>query len=292
MKVILFVLLVLSAPFVVYGFSPQPPQEMELKKDDIMVLGLNREMDTFLVFPEEIEHLSGKGLTDGKDAGKVQYQVSKNHRSLILKPLERRFSAFMKVSLGKQVYVIKLVDSESPATVVHFYQSGVIKLNPTPEITNSEVEDMVRLPSKERQKVLMDLVQTEAFLRPKVPEAYSGGYESREVFKQFVSGPFGINLERVVKIKNADSLFLCGSIVLMPEATQKPMNWDLKLTIGEHVSFRLNNVIFANDTKHGKPTLQFIAMLVGDGNGKPAYISLDNEFYLEFSNPDIFITEM
>lgn len=276
MKTFLFLLVLLSAS--VKAYQPQAPQDMLLKEDTVLSVSLNRGVETMLAFPFEIQLLSGSGLFSGQSRGDVQYQVGATRKTLILNPVKKQFKVLMQVTLDRKAYVVLLTHSEKPASVVRFHADDTADFEIPEELDIADVEKLARLPSRERLNQLMHFAKQEDFLRPNRPDLYVG-YDSKLIWKRTWINGVVHDLNRICKFQKEDTLIVIGSL---PTARGQHIlrTGELWLHAGNEGLYRLNHVEVYQDQVSQQ--MRFIGLLVGDGQGKPAHISLNNEFSLKF----------
>ena len=263
-----------------YGYEPQAPQVVVLKEEAIIEIKLNRALETLLVFPHQIEHLSGSGLVN-QGKGQVQYEVGVNRKTLTLRPLVRNFTVLMQVMVGGDVYAIQLNESSKPASVVRFQDDDRVGLEVRSKIQLPDVENLVRLPSAPRLKELVRLAKEEVFLKPQLPHLYEGS-DSRSINASSKTTPYLYTLEKAVKFAKEDTLVFTGQIHYQAneDDDNSPKEFNIQLTINEKAQYAFTSFEIYRDAADPKKPLRFVGVLVGDGQGKPGHIALINDFNL------------
>ena len=276
---ILFILLMTLS----HAYEPQAPKDFILEEDHILQVHLNRAVETLLVFPHQIEHLSGSGLVN-QGEGQIQYQVGAARKAITLKPLVSRFNVLMQVMVGGKVYVIQLKGSDSHASVVRFRDKDTVGLEVSSKLELSDVEDLVRLPSKPRLMELVRLAKEEAFLKPQLPELYQGS-ESRTLNANVAQGSYRYILERAVKFTREDTLIFVGRVEFPADiqASKGSRQHNIQLRINGKAYYAFNHFEIGRDLKSSKQPLRFIGVLIGNGQGKPGHIDLFNDFRLKIT---------
>ncbi len=262
-----------------YAVSPQPPFPMELNEDAITSLNLNDSIETLLIFPHELRLLSGRGFTMGKEEGVVQYQIGKISNILHLRPLEAEFDILAKVMVQDSVYVFRLSNSDTPATVIRFAERLVNpdEDEPTAELNNSQVAEMTRVPSLERQQEMIRLVAEEHKLRPQLPHLYET-YHAKEFDVVSSQGPFEISLEYIGRFYGEDCLVFSGTVSTTSTVEAVVPYDEFQLQIGDSGEFALSQTIYTRASVTKEKPAFFIGVLVGDGDGRPGHYRLENDF--------------
>ncbi|MEO0510943.1 MAG: hypothetical protein AAF065_13920 [Verrucomicrobiota bacterium] len=263
------------------AYEPKAPKDLILEENHILQVDLNRAVETLLVFPHQIEHLSGSGLVN-EGEGQVQYQVGAARKTITLKPLVSRFSVLMQVMVGGKVYVIQFKGSDLPASVVRFRDKDTVGLEVSSKLELSDVEDLVRLPSKPRMMELIRLAKEEAFLKKQLPELYNGS-ESHTLNANVAVGSYHYVLERAVKFGKEDTLVFVGRVEFPADiqASKGSRQHNIQLEINGKAYYAFNHFELGRDLKRTKQPLRFVGVLIGNGQGKPGHIDLFNDFSLK-----------
>ena len=277
---------ILALVSIAHAVSPEPPFSMELNEYAITSLNLNEAIETLLVFPKEIQRLSGRGLTTGKEEGVVQYQIGNIKNVLHLKPLEADFDILAKAIIDDSIYVFRLRKSDHPATVIRFEEpkpSLVEEVKPNAELDRSEVVEMTRLPSIERQKEMIRLVWEEHKLRAQLPHLYDA-YRSRDFNRISRAEPFEILLDYVGRFYKEDCLVVRGRVLTQSDLEEPIPFCELRLTIGNSKSFSMEHTMSTQSFSSKHKPAHFIAILVGDGSSRPGHFRLENDFSITLKN--------
>ncbi|MGB0372003.1 MAG: hypothetical protein ACPGN3_11765 [Opitutales bacterium] len=271
------------------AYQPKDPESVHLDPENILPVYLNQNIDTLLLFPEPIEMVSGVGFSEDWETSDIHYRASSNSYRLVLKPKKEVFSAYLKVSIDGDVFVLHCLPSETPSTVIRF-RPPIPVLEPfvvTAEIDLPELEDLLRKPTRERQFELMRLTYEEEVLRKQIPSLFDG-YSSKVVNKSHTSGHFEVTFEKLGRFAHEDALVVVANVSFLPGYRDLDPTWKLRLRIGPQKVFPFNEIHFIAAPTSGHAPLQFVAILVGDGFGGPGHYSLENDFHIEFIENGVF----
>lgn len=274
-----YLILVVAFSLQILGaVTPQAPKIMELSSHELIELSLAEKMDTVLYFPQGVSFISGVGLFSGEEFGIVQYEHSDlDPRLLLLMPQSAEFEVIMKVMIQGRLYAFKLIPSEQPCSVVTFLSEGQ-RINQVQSL--EQVQSAVSQPVAKRQDELMRLAKEEAFLRARIPVEYED-YRSKLVGIACVYGEWEVLGNRVGRFDESDAIVVIGKIRYRGNRTASFPVQQLRLKVGSQYyrfnRFEINLLGFRPNQE-----MEFAAILLGDGAGKPAHLSLQNQFDLRF----------
>jgi len=261
--------------------APRPPYQIILLPDVIQELPVSGDV-TLLYFPEDVTLILGKGLTDGTQPGKVRYQHAKNARLIVLQQVEGGADVSMKLMVGGEPYVFRVISSENPATVIRFCKEKAFP--PAKEVTVEQHKKTKRPVSKERMAELFKLAFSADTFREKVPQEYQG-YQSREVK---IACPLNSNLtveiRRLARFGKEDALICIGKLHNRAKASFHTGELGkLSLQVGGNRLYRAGDWYYQSDhpvIRSGEE-IWVGCVLIGDGKGNPLHLSLDNDFSLK-----------
>lgn len=278
MRALLFSLILASN----LAADPQPPYSVALNKSEIQSIPIHTEIDTLLIFPHEVATIIGNGLTSSAEiSGSVLYQQGQeNPKTIVLRHLDGKSRLLMTVMIGDDAFVFRLDPSPSPASVIHLTMPGTAQ--PGREITAKEATLRSRPMSEERRYELLRLARESESLREKIPQEYRG-YTDRDV--RFVSTRDSVTstITHIAQFANEGVLTLSGTMENTSDQLIDTRTYSGSVRVGIRGFFPPKILmIYDNVVAPGEIT-RFEVLLIGDGEGKPLKISLENEFSLYFA---------
>jgi len=272
MKTIIFYLLFVSSLMA----KPQTPYTLQLNKGKILSIPLNSEIDTVLIFPEEVESILGNGLTSATEMqGSVAYQQGQvNPKAIVLRHLDAKSKVLMTVMIGDTAYVFRLEPSTHPASVIYLSKHGLQP--PGKKITRQEAAFKNRPISNQRQLELLRLAREAKSLRKTITNEYQG-YTEKQVFYFQSKDGVRTSLTHVSRFEHDNAIVLRGIILNQGGKTKNIQHYLGKIKIGK--SRLLTPTKLRSDKRVLLPhqTARFEALILGGS------LSLENEFKLQLT---------
>jgi len=263
--------------------GPLPPYSLLLDKKSIQTIPIHTQIETLLIFPNEIEGIFGDGLTTGgKVAGSVLYaHDEENLKIIVLKHLDSESEILMTVMRNNEAFVFRLQPSESPASVVYLAKSEE-EISKAIPVSEEEILLESRPVSEERKKEFIRLANESKLLRPRMPQEYEGYFE-KAVMQPSTADGLKTTITKTAQFRTEDAFAFFGTIQNISSKTIHLGTYQGLLKIGDKRFFPPN--ILNTDKQRLRPneTATFEGLLIGDGNGQPLHIGLDNNFILHLS---------
>jgi hypothetical protein len=262
--------------------QPRAPYIETLKETAIRIIPLHSEIDTLLVFPDQVDSIIGNGLAkDGSSPGFVLFQQgAENPKTVILRHLDSKTSVLMTVMSGDQAFVFKLEPSETPATVIRFQKPGNgqagEKIDPEQALLRS------RPLSEERKTELLRLARESSSLREKLKAEYEG-YSEKAVAFAFIWNGLETKISRVSRFSKDDALTFSGTITNLRDLPADLNGSQIKLRIGEKTLYPVSLLKVTKTTIPARGSVNFQGLLLGDGAGNALHPSIDNAFNLQLT---------
>lgn len=262
--------------------QPQAPYSATLSTSAIQPIPLHTEIDTLLIFPKQVDSIIGNGLTSGGDTdGSVLYQQGKeNPKTIILRHLNSQTKVVMTVMIADEAYVFRLEPSNDPATAIYFRNAKDGKL--AEEIAPEQALIQSRSVSKERKTELLRLARQAGFLQEKLPKEYEGYSEQAATFAQTRDG-LQTTVTKISRFPNDDALVFSGMIVNNSDQPVLISQCQGLLKVGEQRLYPPDLLGSSQPAIPPHRTVAFEGLLIGDGNGNPLHLSLENEFFLQLT---------
>jgi len=262
--------------------EPRAPFVMPLNQYAIHEVPISTASDTSLLFPDDVPLVLGKPLTDGKQPGQVYCQQAQNAKHIVLRQLEEGSEVLMQTTVNGKVYVFRLVGSTQPATVIYCTLAG--HTPPAVEIASANVQKTKRSVSEERVGELIRLTKEAAFLKPLLPHEYEGFSSRRVSMSSELENGLSTEITGVGKFRREDTLIIFGSIQNGGKKTAQLMEQNFRLQIGEGRICPLSRIEFSESALKPNVKCNFTATLIGDGDGNPGRIHIENRFALSLQD--------
>lgn len=273
-------LIILLALMLCIFAAPKEPYSLNLDTNRIQTIPIHHEIDTLLIFPDEVETIVGKGLTSGTSAaGTVLYQQGeKNKKTIILRHLDNETTVLMTVIIKESAFVFRIVPSLEPASVIYLLEPGGLH-EKARKVTAEEVLLKKRPLSEERKLELFRLSKEAHILKPQVPKFYVG-FSEKGVSLTSTRGQVTTTIKRLIRFDNEDALLFFGTI---HNGGNEPVDLAQRrvlLQVGNQRFYRPNR--FRSDQRMIDPnsSVNFEGLLLGNGQDSPLHLSLDNQFHL------------
>jgi len=259
--------------------EPLRPYSLMLNKGQIEAIPIHNEIDTLLIFPEDVESIVGKGLTSGAETlGTILYkQGEKNPKTIILRHLDNSSKVLMTIMIKNEAFVFRLEPSLEPASVIYLNKAENLQ-DQAREITPEEALIRARPISEKRKLELFRLSKEAHFLKSRVPKFYAG-YSEKQTSLTATEDRLKTSITRLTRFANEDALLFFGTI---QNASNKPIDLarcSVTLKVGKRgyqpSKLRADQKIIAPGA-----SVKFEGLLLGNGQGSPLHLSLDNKFIL------------
>lgn len=273
--------LILLLVFAGSGFAePQAPYALPLDKDNITAIPLHNEVDTLLVFPIEVESISGKGLTSGAGStGTVLYQQGeKNKKTILLRHLDNQSTILLTVMLKDEAFVFRLEPSLEPASVIYL-SKGNEPRKKVRKVTAEEALIKKRPISEQRKLELIRLTKQSNFLKSQVPKLYSG-YTEKLTSIALAKDSRLTTLSHIARFENEDALVFLGTLQNYGSRSINLAYHEAFLRAGEASPYPCSKLRAEKQVIAPGETVKFEGLLIGDGRGSPLHLDLDNSFSL------------
>ncbi len=257
--------------------EPLKPMAMKLNPDEIQKIPIHSEVQTLLLFPEPVTLVLGEGISDGKTQGKVQAQLAENKRVLVLRSIEAQSEVLLKVMVGQEAYAFLLQHDKRPASIVRF---GEVKAFPkAKEVSAEQARESGSFPSRGRQRQLIRLARQADVLKTQLPEEYQE-FQARD-FNSVSSGDsVSCALTHLACFPKDQTMVVFGTIKNLGNEPIATGTLGLKVEGKRFYLLPFNNSKYGS-IKPGEP-FKFVTVLLGDGQGNPLHLSLENNFQLIF----------
>lgn len=260
--------------------EPLPPYSLSLDRDKISSVPLHKEVDTLLIFPDEVESISGKGLTSGTGSmGMVLYkQGEKNKKTILLRHLDNQSAVLLTVMLGENAFVFRLEPSAKPASVIYLHkETQAPKL--ARKITPEEALVRGRPISEERKLELLRLTRDAHFLKERIPKLYSN-YTESHLFHSRIYSNFSTAISLTALFETEDAFVFLGTIRNRSSKPVDMADYAAFLKVGKKRSFPCSKLRVERRIIAPGATVKYEGLLLGDGKGSPLHLSLENSFGL------------
>ena len=258
--------------------APRAPQSMRLDENTIHAIPIHTETNTLLVFPKDVTLILGHHLTRGDQPGKVYCQQADSAKLVILRQLEAGSVILMQVVMNDRAYVFKLSGSDKPASVIRFHAEG--QAPPAVEIAPSDLSKTKRTVSDERMEELVRLTKEAAFLKPRLSNEYEGFTAKKVDFTSWPDKRIWVHITGVARFKSEDAIILTGLIGNVDRENYRLPD-TLYLKVGGKRRYKLTTYTVKTKALKTSTHYAFSAVLIGDGEGGPLHLSLENKFALE-----------
>lgn len=260
--------------------EPKPPYSINLDAKSILPIPIHTEIDTLLVFPEEVTSIIGKGLIKGEGtSGSVLYvQGQKNPKTIILRHLDNSSVILMTVMLGDIAYAFRIEPTPEPASIIYFEKPGE-NIQKARKISAEEAQLKLRPPSEKRQLDLIQLSKQSAFLKPRLPHLYKT-FSERAVDQPSIHVHFTTTVNKLAKFEGDDALIFTGVIHNTSNTTINLAHYYPLLKVGPKKLYPPSKLRTKSRTVAPGAKLEFEGIILGDGKGKLAHFSLNNQFKL------------
>ena len=260
--------------------EPKPPYSINLDAKSILPIPIHTEIDTLLIFPEEVTSIIGKGLINGEGtAGSVLYVLGqKNPKTIILRHLDNSSIILMTVMLGDIAYAFRIEPTPEPASVIYFEKPGE-KIQRARKISAENAQLRLRPPSKKRQLDLIQLSKQSSFLKPRLPHLYKT-FSEREADHSAIHNHLHTTVTKLSKFEGDDALIFTGTIHNTSNLPIDLAHYSPLLKVGAKNLYPPTKLRTKSRTVAPGATLDFEGILLGDGKGNPTHFSLNNQFKL------------
>lgn len=257
--------------------EPLKPMTMKLNPDEIKKIPIHSQVQTLLLFPEPVTLVLGEGISDGKTQGKVQAQLAEDKRVLVLRSIEPQSEVLMQVMVGEEAYAFRLQYDERPASIVRF--GGAKALPKAKEVSEEQAREEAAFPSNARQRQLVRLARQANVLKSQLPDEYED-YQARDFNTVSWGANFSCSLSHIARFPKDQAMVVFGTIVNLGN---EPLTTDsLRLKVGAIRDYPLPFSKPQPRSIRSGESLKFVTVLLGDGEGNPLHLSLDNDFQLTF----------
>lgn len=260
--------------------GPKAPYSIALSTEKIETIPIHNEIDTLLIFPEEVTTIIGKGLSSGSSPnGIVLYkQGEQNKKSIILRHLDNQSTILMTTIIKDEAFVFRIVAAPEPATVIYFLKGGA----PHQKARKVSAEETIlnkRPISEKRKSELIRLSKDSRLLKTQIPKFYTG-FEERNVSLASTHDKVTTTIHRVTRFSKDDAIIFFGTIQNGGNSPLDLSKRSIHLQVGKMRLFRPNK--FRVDRKIIAPrsSVNFEGLLLGNGKGTPQNLSLENKFLL------------
>lgn len=262
--------------------EPLAPYVDTLDESEIRVIPLHSEIDTLLVFPDQVDSIIGNGLVrDGGNTGSVLFQQgAENPKTLILRHLDSKSKVLMTVMTGDQTLVFRLEPSENPATVIRFKKPGKGQVGE--KIARDQALLRTRPISKDRKTELLRLARESSFLRERLESEYDG-YSEKAVSFAFIWNGCETKVTRVSRFSKDDALIFFGTITNLRDLPADISGSRVMVRIGDQKLCPVNLLRVSKAAIAPHSSVSFEGLLLGDGAGNDLHPSLDNAFRLQIT---------
>lgn len=261
--------------------SPRAPYTLILDPTEIQTIPIHHDLDTLLIFPEEVTTIIGKGLTSGQSpTGTVLYkQGEKNKKTITLRHLDNESTVVMTIMIKDDAFVFRIVPSLEPASVIYLRKSAdsypkARKVTPQETLLNQ------RPLSEARKSELLRLSKEAHLLKPQAPQFYAG-FSEKTVALTSTHGGLTATLTRLTRFADEDAFLFFGTIRNDGSTSVDLAGRNILLQVGKMRLFRPNK--FRSDQRiiPPKSSVKIEGLLIGDGKGSPLHLSLENQFRLQ-----------
>lgn len=262
--------------------QPQPPYSATLSTSTIQPIPLHAEIDTLLIFPKQVDSIIGNGLTPrGETDGSVLYQQGKeNLKTIVLRHLDSHSKVVMTVMIGDDAFVFRLEPSQDPATAIYFLDENDGKL--AEKISHEQALIKTRPISGERKVELLRLSRESNFLKERLPEQYEG-YSERFTSSKLYKDGIETTITKISRFSKDDGLVFTGIIHNKSDQYIHSSQCQSLLKVGKQRLYQPDMLVFSPPAIPPNKAVAVQGVLIGDGNGSPLHLSLDNEFFLQIT---------
>lgn len=263
----MMVMVTLIGMSVASGVEPRQPRVVTLYKDQIADVYVSDKVTTVLQFEEEVTTVTGAGLSDGTQDAQVQLDHPKDSKMIVLRSMGKEGPAFMQVMSGGEFYAFRLVQSEQP--------DSVVRLSELPKEAQAVASTVssITLPEDRIQGIVA--LAKKSFEGKQVP-----GIEARRVHNLRADGAVQTLVEMVARSAEHDVIVLKGLITNSGTADLRFSDSEATLVVAG--SRTVSPVRFQPDRDVVRPGERtgFVLVVVGDGSGVRANLSVKNRFEL------------
>lgn len=269
-----------SICFILFAFNlasaaPKPPAVWKLSPKEIQEIAIHSEINTLLIFPKEVTLSMGHGLTDGSAPGVVLQEPAQDKRVLVWRHLGGTEKILVQVMLGKKAYAFRVVPSSTPESIIHFVEEG--KAERAKKVTLPQVGVHNAALSQLEKRELLNLAGSSAILKDRIPHKYEG-FQEKGLTDSFREGDLEFHIRKTARFANQDALVMIGTITNKGEEIIRPNQRKAFLLVGSKRHYRLSDIRFGINQVSPGQISSFEMILVGDGQGNPAHLSLENRF--------------